>query len=260
MTLFTIYALTDPETNIIRYVGKTINPTERLRGYRHLRVHSPQTHCRSWIQSLQKQGLQPAMVVCDTCDDETTANDLERAWITLFRMAGVPLTNHTDGGEGITGYKHTEEDCRRMGNTRRGKPLSEKHCQAISEGNKGKHPSEETIQKCRDARSKRSHEENIASYGRLKSEETRRKIGEKALGRIVSDETRKKLSLSSLGRAKSAETRRKLSESNKGKVFSPETRRKMSESRRKRVVSTETGRRISVALKGKKRTKKNRLE
>lgn len=106
--MFTIYALTDP-TGAIRYVGKTIDPVYRLRCHRRILVKAPHSYRGCWIYSLQQQGAQPDMVVCDTCDDKVTANELERAWIKLFRGAGMPLTNLTDGGDGISGLHHSIE-------------------------------------------------------------------------------------------------------------------------------------------------------
>lgn len=49
-----IYALSDPVTHLIRYVGKANNPQQRL--YMHLREKSG-THKDRWLKKLQSQGV-----------------------------------------------------------------------------------------------------------------------------------------------------------------------------------------------------------
>lgn len=54
------------------------------------------------------------------------------------------LTNLTDGGEGTTGHRHTEEYKRRHSINQKGKTLSDQHKRKISKANKGKRRSPES--------------------------------------------------------------------------------------------------------------------
>ena len=111
---------------------------------------------------------------------------------------GFNLTNLTIGGDGVTGYKWTEEQCKKLSEARSGKKASEETRRKISEATSGE----------------LSH-----WYGKH-SEESRKKISESLSGRKYSEETRRRMSESRTG------------ENNPmwGKKASEETRRRMSES------------------------------
>ena len=68
-------------------------------------------------------------------------------------------------------------------------------------------------------------------YGKVHSEETRRKIGEKSKGRYFSEESRKKISAHLKGKPRSEEVRKKISEGHEGKIFTEEHRKNLSKSR-----------------------------
>jgi hypothetical protein len=92
------------------------------------------------------------------------------------------------------------------------------------------------------------------NYGKTKSAETKRKMGEAHKGKIISAETRRKIGEAMKGVKKSAETKRKMGEAkegeknpNYGKTFSTETRRKMAEAGKRRPPpSAETRRKFSI--------------
>ena len=90
------------------------------------------------------------------------------------------------------------------------------------------------------ALSNRTSGENNPRFGKILSEETRRKISESSKGRHPSEETRRKMSKSQKGKILSDETKKKLSNALKGRIFSKETLHKMSESQKGRIVSEET--------------------
>lgn len=87
-----IYALCCPRTDKVLYVGKAIDPTERLK--QHLRDCCRSTSPKDlWIVSLRQQGLQPKMrVLMETYDWE---ND-ERAMISMYGINN--LLNSASGG------------------------------------------------------------------------------------------------------------------------------------------------------------------
>ena len=105
-----------------------------------------------------------------------------------------------------------------------------------------------------------------AEFGRIVSEETRRKMSKSLKGKPLSYETKRKISGSHKGkthsdesklkmsifwsgRPKSNETKNKLSESLKGKTHSIETRKKMSHSRKGKTPSDFTRLKISESLR-----------
>jgi glycerate kinase len=53
------------------------------------------------------------------CSSEQIALDLEQGIIKCFKRMGVKLTNMTDGGEGMSGHRHTEETKRIIGEAAR---------------------------------------------------------------------------------------------------------------------------------------------
>lgn len=96
-----IYSLTDPITNQIRYVGKTVNLEQRLYNHiNHAKTMKYKRHVCYWINSLLKQGKLPSMNVLEEC--ETDWQQREQYWINQHREH---LCNHTLGGEGRLGSR-----------------------------------------------------------------------------------------------------------------------------------------------------------
>lgn len=112
-TGYLIYGLEDPISNKIRYVGRSCSglkrPTEHARPHK-LKIKS---HTTSWIKSLLNQNQKPKVVVLETFPDPSQLNEAEKKWINIYK--NNDLTNHTDGGGGIAGYRHTEEAKRKIG-------------------------------------------------------------------------------------------------------------------------------------------------
>lgn len=105
-----IYALVDPRNGIVRYVGKANDPEARR--LEHLRYPGSNPHKDRWLAQIVKVGLLPAIQILEECGEDWA--ERERHWIAFHRGAGSSLTNLTDGGEGMVGYVHTEENKKRM--------------------------------------------------------------------------------------------------------------------------------------------------
>lgn len=93
-----IYSLSDPNTNQIRYVGKSDNPQIRLN--EHIRkCKYSNTHKNNWIKSLLNKNLKPVMEILDI----VSINDCgfwENYWIIMMKTWGFELTNIANGGIG----------------------------------------------------------------------------------------------------------------------------------------------------------------
>jgi hypothetical protein len=150
-----IYALLDPRTNEIRYIGKTTNTEARMR--RHLRNSEliKPLHRSRWIKSLVDNGHVPVMRVLETVESQNW-QEAERRWISKCRDEGCRLVNMTPGGDGgtlpewisdstrekmrlsQTGKKRSAESRAKQSATMRGRKLSDSTCARISQSNKGK--------------------------------------------------------------------------------------------------------------------------
>ncbi len=96
---FTIYALKDPHTEEVRYIGQTIRPRKRKR--EHMTYHGTGniSHYSNWKKSLLDKGVKPIWEVLEKVRGQEEANKVEREWISHGREQGWPLTNTTSGGE-----------------------------------------------------------------------------------------------------------------------------------------------------------------
>ena len=186
-----IYALLDPETLSIRYIGKSSNPAGRLR--QHIRdAFKERNYKANWIRSLLGIGMQPTLQIVDEVNvSEWQA--AEAAYIEFYRSEGCAITNGSPGGEGWgSGKDHPSF----------GKPS---HL-------RGKKRSPETIAKM-----------SASERGKIISEETRAKLrqykGEKHRGfrKPLSQKHRSKISAALIGHIGS----------NRGKIFSDDHRAKI---------------------------------
>ncbi len=91
-----IYALCDPITEEIRYIGKANHPEKRLKG--HMRETRRRSPLYDWMGKLQGEGKVPKMIILEVCD-ETEWELIERKRIFENRLLGTRLLNLADGGD-----------------------------------------------------------------------------------------------------------------------------------------------------------------
>lgn len=108
-----IYALIDPISRDVRYIGATIKPECRLDAHMD---HPRNSIMKRWIDELKANELKPELVIIDKVD-ATVYDDVEVRWIKDCRAAGCILFNKQVGGGGVpikpsTGYK-TCSKCKR---------------------------------------------------------------------------------------------------------------------------------------------------
>lgn len=190
------------------YVGKG-------KGRRAYMMRDRNSHHRAIMGKLSREGsgMEVRMVATGLTEDEAFALEVER--IAFWRKSGADLANHTNGGDGVSGLKMSDEAKSKMSAAKKGLPgratmLGKKH-------------SDETKAKMSEAHK-----------GVKKSPEHAAKVGLKRKGKIASPETRAKISAAKTGISPSKETRNKLSLSNKGQKRSEETIKKMKEAWGKR--------------------------
>lgn len=88
-------------------MGYTSKPLkERLSA--HLR-QKRRNHRTCWLKSLKKRNLSPTIKKLDSSNDYNEIIEKEIYWIRFFRKKGCSLVNATDGGEGLQGYRFSQE-------------------------------------------------------------------------------------------------------------------------------------------------------
>lgn len=210
-----IYALCEPDSRTVRYIGKTVNLTRRFRD--HVREsHKSKTYLGNWLKSVLGMGKVPNMVVlCETSEDLGSQEEIR--YITAARAIGIRLTNATDGGEGM--LNPSPETRARMGLAHRGnkynlgRKLSLEHRAKISAAGVGRKRSAESQERI-----------NAANRGRRRSAEARARMSAAHKGKKLSEKQRAAL----VGRKLSLEHRAKMSEAQRGRKHSPETCAKIS--------------------------------
>ena len=94
-----IYLLRDPNTGVVRYVGKTRQQL-KIRLAAHVRrSKEKKTHRDCWIVGLVAGGLRPLAEVIEVAGADWSAREI--FWIAYYRACGCELTNQTAGGEGF---------------------------------------------------------------------------------------------------------------------------------------------------------------
>jgi hypothetical protein len=104
-----IYGLSDPLTGQLRYVGKSTTGLKRPRSEhnRVLKGYEGFGHRQNWIRNLHDSQTTYRISIIQECADSDILCQAETFWISYFRTLGAPLTNLTDGGDGVSGWKHT---------------------------------------------------------------------------------------------------------------------------------------------------------
>lgn len=93
-----IYALLDPIDDEIRYVGKSIQPKERLQNHC---AEKSVTWRTNWIRAVMARGHRPRLRILEILDRDDNWQQAERDWIARLRDEGARLTNCTSGGDGV---------------------------------------------------------------------------------------------------------------------------------------------------------------
>ena len=140
MDVLWIYALTEPGSKEVRYIGKSTNPKRRY--YEHVQRAASYrgehyTHTARWIRTLHTRGQKPGLTLLECIPKELWA-ERERWWIQEYKRVGARLTNHDDGGFGNPGdYSLTGEQRENLSHALKGKPKSLSHRKNLSRARTG---------------------------------------------------------------------------------------------------------------------------
>lgn len=89
-----MYGLRDPETNALRYVGKTVHkPEARLNGHMLGAMNGSSMRVAHWIRTL---GAEPRLTIFADGIPEDELDDVEASVITAMRSAGYDLLNRPE--------------------------------------------------------------------------------------------------------------------------------------------------------------------
>lgn len=235
-----IYALTDPLTKQVRYIGKSNDPKRRLA--HHVNYDGPNTHFNRWIKRLAQYGFKPILEILDEVPIDGWEQH-ERRWIAYGRESGLPLINIADGGQ----QPPLNDEIRaKLSAIRRSRPgpnlgkrLTEEWKRRVALAGIGRRHTQESKAKI-----------SAALLGRRPSEASILKNVEKHRGKRASEESRAKMSLARKGlpshwrgKRQTIEHRTKNALSKMGELnarwgvkLSDETKRKISEAQKKRLA------------------------
>ena len=179
-----IYALTDPRTSDVRYVGVTTT-TVAIRLRRHLNEANRNSpgHKNNWIRQLQALGLRPQTSILQEGDGPGWIA-AEQHWIAHFWQAGAKLTNLAKGGEAPFGCKRSDETrakMREIGKNRDPEKMR-KFIEAGRLAQIGRKKSPEEIEKC--ASFHRGRKRSPAMYAKVAA--IKRKIDDVGIRQIQS--------------------------------------------------------------------------
>lgn len=167
MSNFYLYLHINEETNLPFYVGiGTKEPKNTFKGV-YSRAYKKSSRSQYWKNYTNKYKY--SIQILEESDNYEYIKQRERDFIKLYgksKSKNGLLVNLTDGGEGVQGYKHSEETKRKMSIAKLGKkfpnrkkspargPMSDKQKGKISNSLKGHITSEETKNKLSKAFSK----------------------------------------------------------------------------------------------------------
>ena len=127
-----------------------------------------------WNRVVEKHGL--VIQIVQFWDTEQEAHDHEVQLIAQYRSEGCQLVNFTDGGEGISGWKHTPEALAKLSVLKKGHKQSAETIAARVAHLTGVSRPPDVIEKIA-----------IANTGKKRSDEAKQKMREAHLGKKVTN-------------------------------------------------------------------------
>lgn len=165
MKQYYVYSHNRKDTNMPFYIGKGSGN----------RCYSLRARNDYWHRIADKHGFEVSIIATNL--DEELSFFVEEECIDVYKRSNIQLTNMTDGGEGASGYRHTDEHKESLKGNEYWKLMKEN-------GFKGKTHSDEQ---------------------KAKWSEMRKGVTSPRKGVHLSDETKQKISMARIGKALSNE-------------------------------------------------------
>jgi len=96
-----IYGLVDPYNNIIKYIGKAINPHDRFKSH----LSKPSTLLNPWFQKLKSKGTEPILTILEVVEKHNVL-DIEKKYIEKYKDNNLYNVNNN--------YKNSPEHLREI--------------------------------------------------------------------------------------------------------------------------------------------------
>ena len=195
MNEYYAYALIDPRTDKPFYIGK--GKGDRYKAHLVPSKLKEKSIKNNMIKKLVRLGLNHTVVISNLMSEED-ALEVEMLLIAEYGRvdngSGI-LSNHTDGGDGASGYKHTEEHKSFISTIHKERVFSEEHKEAMRKpkSEEGRKAIAEAQRKLRADGYRPSKESNVKRSNTLK-------------GRVMSSEHAQKISEAQKGKPKEQAT------------------------------------------------------
>ncbi len=107
-----IYALLDPESDDVKYIGKTVRYLSQRYALHIWLANKSKDKSKDkktqWMKSMLNCKKRPKIKIIEKVSLEQ-GDEREQFWIKHYKEMGAVLVNSTNGGRGIAGFRHTEE-------------------------------------------------------------------------------------------------------------------------------------------------------
>jgi group I intron endonuclease len=192
----------DPNSKELRYIGLAKDLQGRIYGHYKPSNLKKNTHKNNWVKSLLFNKQEPEIVILEQYNSEAELPQAEADMIAYYRFIGADLTNATDGGEGMSGYRHTEEEKKRRSEANKGRVKTPEECANISASKMGEQNPMYGKQ-LSDERKKQSSMpgESNPFFNKKHTDETKAKMREAKLGGHLTEQAKTKLSDHFTGRS-----------------------------------------------------------
>lgn len=93
-----VYALSDPKTGRVMYIGKSVDIDFRYR--QHVSMYAEDNNLKKteWLSGLLRQGLKPNLEILRTCQSQAELNIAEKELIREYKVRGEAELNVSLGG------------------------------------------------------------------------------------------------------------------------------------------------------------------
>lgn len=191
LNTFYVYTHHRATDGAVFYVGKGT----KGRAYK---THGRNVH---WKRVVAKYGYYVSIIAEGLSESEA----LEKETKLIAEIGKIALCNMTDGGEGMSGYRHSETSKSKIAASKVGKRRPEEAVEKMRQSKLGKKASEATRQKMSDARKGYTHSpeaiEKMRQKANARSAETIAKQVAANAGKIRSDAARSNMAASQKGKA-----------------------------------------------------------